>query len=201
MMEGAVPQRFKLSEVMVKAASPRADDYTKWDSDVSGFALVVYASGTKAFAMLYRSRGRQRRFTIGRWPEWSVTAARERARILRREIDAGFDPADERSRAREAVTLPALVDRYCREHLPRLAPRNASDQESMLTKLVLPHWRSKLVVDITPADVERVLDIVAKGRARPSKEGAARRGSNCCGAFPACLPISTWAGARAWPPA
>jgi len=30
--------------------------------------------------------------TIGRWPEWSMTAARERAKELRRAIDKGQDP-------------------------------------------------------------------------------------------------------------
>jgi hypothetical protein len=34
--------------------------------------------------------------TFGRWPEWSVSAARERAKELRREIDAGADPLGQR---------------------------------------------------------------------------------------------------------
>ena len=168
-------ERQKLSEKIVREAVPRADDFQVFDQEVRGFALVVYRSGTRAFALHYRIRGRLRRYTIGRWPEWSVSAARERARLLRREIDAGLDPLAERQEQRAAATVDALVDRYCREHLPRLAPRNASDQASMLRQLVLPQWRGRPVAEITPADVERVLSIVALGRARPSKPSAPSR--------------------------
>ncbi|HQU69645.1 MAG TPA: Arm DNA-binding domain-containing protein [Albidovulum sp.] len=49
-----------------------------------GFAAQVAASGARTFTIDYRHAGRQRRMTIGRWPEWSVTAARERAKEMRR---------------------------------------------------------------------------------------------------------------------
>lgn len=160
----------KLSEAAVKTAEVREDDYVLFDGDVRGFGAVIYASGSRSFVMLYRFRGRQRRVTIGRYPEWSVAAARERARVLRREIDAGIDPAAVKAEARLAPTFADLVDRYEREHLPRLAARNASDQKSMLHKLVMPEWRNRLVEEITLADVERLLDLIAKGRRRPAKE-------------------------------
>ena len=161
-------KRIRLSEKVVKAAKPRADDWQLFDEEVRGLAVVVYPSGSRAFQLSYRIAGRPRRIVIGRWPEWSVVAARERAGLLRREIDAGADPLAERLQARSAPRVADLVERFIAEHLPRLAPRNASDQESMLRQLVLPHWRGRLVEDITPADVERVLAIVAEGRARPS---------------------------------
>ena len=38
--------------------------------------------------------------TIGRWPEWTTVAAREWAKDLRREIDEGVDPLNQRANAR-----------------------------------------------------------------------------------------------------
>ena len=38
-----------------------------------------------------------------------------------------------------------LIDRYVEVHLPNLTPTNASDQKSMLTKLVAPDWGNRLV--------------------------------------------------------
>ena len=78
--------------------------------------------------------------TIGRWPEWSVTAARERAKELRRMIDEGVDPLATREDLREAPRVKDMIDRYIREHLPQLAPVNVSDQTSMLRKIVEPAW-------------------------------------------------------------
>lgn len=162
--------RVKLTEKLVRAAEPRARDYQIFDDEIRGFAAVIYPSGSRAFALSYRHQGRQRRLVIGRWPEWSVVAARERAKFLRREIDAGADPVAEREAAREAPRVSDLISRYKDEHLPRLAPRNASDQKSMLKKLVEPEIGHLLVREVTPAHIDKLLRKIAQGRARPRKE-------------------------------
>jgi integrase len=119
--------------------------------------------------LIYRSSGRQRRLTIGTWPAWSVTTAREEAKRLKREIDKGEDPLDTRQSTRTAPLMKDLIDRIVEEHLPKLETTNASNQKSMLTKLVLPDWRNRLVTDITPTNVDRLLPKIAEGRARPAK--------------------------------
>lgn len=170
-----MPVRVKLTEKFVRTAEPRGSDYQVFDEEVRGFALVVYPSGSRAFALSYRHHGRQRRMVIGRWPEWSVVAARERAKILRREIDAGVDPMAERQEARDAARVSDLIDRYIEEHLPRLAPRNASDQTSMLKKRVEPELGRLLVREVTPSHIDNLLRKVAEGRARPHKESPKRK--------------------------
>ncbi|WIY52432.1 tyrosine-type recombinase/integrase [Devosia sp. YIM 151766] len=169
--------RTRLTEKLVRAAEPRSGDYQIFDNEVLAFALVIYPSGTKAFNLSYRVSGRQRRIVIGRWPDWSVVAARERAKELRRAIDMGADPMDERQQVREAPRISDLIDRYIEEHLPRLAPRNAADQTSMLRNRIEPEWKSRLVEDITPADVEKLLTRIAQGRARPHKANPKRKRS------------------------
>jgi len=62
-----------------------------------------------------------------------------------------------------------MIDRYIREHLPKLSPTNAADQVSMLRKMLEPAWGNRLVTDITKTDVAKFLDVVAEGRPRPSK--------------------------------
>jgi integrase len=130
----------------------------------------VFLSGRKGFILIYRAAGRQRRMTIGTWPSWSVTAARDEAKRLKRDIDRGEDPMDVRTSARHAPTVEELVERYIDEHLPKLSASSAKDQASMLRTLVLPEWRSRKVVDITPTDVDRLLTKVAAGRPRVWKK-------------------------------
>lgn len=144
--------------------------YVLFDEDTPGFGLCVYTTGRKGFVLIYRIAGQQKRFTIGVWPTWSVTAARDEAKRLIREIDRGDDPLDTRKAARGAPTVKELAERFIEEHLPKLAPTNASDQKSMLEKLVLPEWKNRKVADITPTDVDRLLTKIAAGRARPSKK-------------------------------
>ncbi|WP_237561033.1 Arm DNA-binding domain-containing protein, partial [Elioraea sp. Yellowstone] len=63
-----------------------------YDDEVTGFGVFILRSGKRGFFLRYRIAGRERRFTIGAWPTWSVTAAREEAKRLKREVDAGNDP-------------------------------------------------------------------------------------------------------------
>jgi len=180
-----MPKRLRLNEKAVREAPLiKGRDYQVFDTDVRGFAICIYRSGNRAFTLDYRSAGRQRRMTIGRWPEWSTTAARERAKELRREIDAGADPLGEREQGRDAPRFKDLIDRYIEEHLPHLAPTNASDQKSMLRKLVEPDWGNRLVADITSSDVERLLTKIAAGRARPSKAKPNNRARKLQGSKP-----------------
>ncbi|MFD0979972.1 tyrosine-type recombinase/integrase [Tropicimonas aquimaris] len=177
--------RLRLNEKTVRDAEPaEGRDYQVFDSEVRGFAVCIYRSGSRAFTLDYRHAGRQRRMTIGRWPEWTTTAARERAKELRREIDAGEDPLAQREQGREAPRFQDLIDRYVEVHLPNLAPTNASDQRSMLKKLVAPDWGNKLVTEITPYDVEKLLNKIAAGRARPSKAKPNNRARKLQGSKP-----------------
>ncbi|KPQ02787.1 MAG: Site-specific recombinase XerD [Rhodobacteraceae bacterium HLUCCA12] len=163
--------RLRLNEKFLRDAEPRPGlSFQIFDTEVIGFAARVQASGTRSFTLDYRFAGRQRRMTIGRWPEWSVTAARERAKELRRRIDEGQDPLAAKEGLREAPRIKDMIDRYIREHLPKLAPANAGDQISMLKKMVEPAWGNRLVSDITKSDVAKFLDFVAEGRPRPCKQ-------------------------------
>lgn len=162
--------QLKLNEKLVRYAEPiEGRDYLISDSEIAGFALRIYRSGSRSFIFDYRANGRQKRYRIGPWPAWSVSAARERAKELRRMVDAEGDPRSERDQTRTAPRVSDLIERFVAEHLPRLAARSRSDQISMMRKLVEPEWGKRLVTEITKQDAAKFLVEVAKGRPRPHK--------------------------------
>jgi integrase len=177
--------RQKLTEKVLREAVP-ADgrDYQLFDTEVRGFAACIYRGGGRAFTLDYRYAGRQRRMTFGRWPEWGVTAARERAKELRREIDSGGDPLATRGALREAPRVTDLIERYGEVHLPHLAALNAADQRSMMEKFIGPAWGRMLVTEVSAYDVELLLTKVAEGRARPAKAKPNNRARKLQGAKP-----------------
>jgi len=72
-------KRLKLGEKILREAEPVAGkSHQIFDTEILGLAVRVQASGTRAFTIDYRYAGRQRRMTIGRWPEWSVAEASRR---------------------------------------------------------------------------------------------------------------------------
>lgn len=177
--------RQKLTEVVVREAAPvDGRDYQIFDTEVRGFAVCVYRGGGRAFTLDYRYAGRQRRMTFGRWPEWSVSAARTRAKELRRDIDAGGDPLATRGAMREAPRVTDLIARYVEVHLIHLAKLNAADQRSMMEKFIAPAWGRMLVTEVSSYDVELLLNNVADGRARPAKAKPRNRARKLQGAKP-----------------
>lgn len=155
-----------LTERGVKGFEPGPKNIIVYDDEVVGFGCRVTSAGARSFVLTYRIEGRERRITIGAWPDWSVTAGRERAKELKREIDQGRDPLAARSEARSAPIIRDLIDRYVAEHASKLAARSCSDQASMLRKFVEPVWGARKVADITHEDVDKLLADVAKGQPR-----------------------------------
>ena len=127
-----------------------------WDDDpkVKGFGLRAHSGGAKSFFLNYRIDGVERRITIGRYPTWSVTAAREETKALRQRIDRGEDPANEKRERRTAPTVQDLVDRYIRDHLPTITAREHNDQRRMLAEIAGHLGKDRKVADIHFGDIE-----------------------------------------------
>jgi hypothetical protein len=86
---------------------------------VKGFGLRITAAGAKAFVLNYRFEGVERRYTIGRYPGWSVIKARKEAQALRVRIDQGEDPLANRIADRVAPTMRELAKRAVEDHFSK----------------------------------------------------------------------------------
>jgi hypothetical protein len=76
-----------ITQRAVKAAKPPANgNHIHYDDQLRGFGLRVTAANVNSFVLNYSIAGRERRFTIGRWPEWSADAARAEAPQWRGKI-------------------------------------------------------------------------------------------------------------------
>jgi len=161
-------ERPKLSNDVVKnLAAPESGALTVWDADITGFGVRVYAGGARSFFINYRADGRERRHTIGPFPRWSASAARERAKELRKLIDAGHDPAGEKRDRREAPTVQELIDRYIAEHLPTKTEGEVrkNDEKRMLAEIGSRLGKHTKVTDVHDGDVKKMhQDITATGR-------------------------------------
>ncbi len=162
----------KLTEAAVKSAKPPTTGaVTLWDNEVKGFGVRIFApstrrpNGARSFFLNYRVDGIERRYTIGGFPEYTVKAAREKAKELRNEIAVGANPAQNKRVRREAATMDDLVDRYLRDVLPRKAAAGTSrepDEIKMVNLVADLIGRSRKVDDVHLADMEQLHSIVSK---------------------------------------
>ena len=147
----------KINETFVrKAAAPALGQKVHYDGEHLGFGLRVTKAGTKSFILNYHLNKRERRFTIGQSPAWSAAAAREKANALRRLIDQGIDPLEERNERREAPTVNDLWDEYQRVHFPTLSPRSQADQRGMWTNFILPELGVVAVRELSSRRIDRL---------------------------------------------
>ena len=145
----------RLTDVGVrKLAAPATGNAIEWDADVKGFGARVTAAGAKSFVLGYRSAGRKRLYTIGSFPDWTVTAAREQAKSLKRRVDLGDDPMADRRAEREAPTIAALAGRYLAEHATRKSPRSANEDASLLRQLIIPRLGRLRVGSVRRPEIE-----------------------------------------------
>lgn len=146
----------KLTDTIVKnLPSPATGNRIEYDADVKGFGCRVTANGARSFVLNYRTRaGRERRYTIGSFPDWKVAAARAEAADLKKRIDRGEDPMGDVQALRAAPTVADLCERFEAEHLPKTRPATQRDYRAIINNDILPALRNHKVADVTFSDVD-----------------------------------------------
>jgi len=87
-----------------------------WDDQISGLGFRITPNAARAFVLDYYVNGNRRRHTIGRFPDLSVEAARQKAIRLKGRIAEGHDPQAERTNTRHAPTMQQLAEDYLESH-------------------------------------------------------------------------------------
>jgi integrase len=137
---------------------PATGNKITFDTEVTGLGARVTAAGGRSFIFNYRrkSDGVERRYTIGAFPDWSVAAAREEARALRRRVDTGGDPLGEHRAEREAPTVTDLCDRFVSEHVSRKRHSTAMEYRALIENDIKPALGQRKVAAIEFADIDRL---------------------------------------------
>ena len=162
--------RVQITDQFARRAAPEGRSTPIFmDVEVIGFGIQVRPSGRKSFTLDYSFEGRRRRLFIGDYPAWTVAAAREEAKRLKRDIDRGVDPLAIRQERFAAPTVAELAERYLTDHVSKQAKDCVIDITRMMRVHVIPAWGTRKAADITTADVDMLLREIALGRARPHK--------------------------------
>ena len=115
----------------------------------------------KIWSLLYRRKadGKRIRITIGEYPPLSLKLARDEAARLRSEARTGTDPAAERRRKLDALTVSALADKYIEQHAkPR--KRSWRNDRYMLDADILPFIGKLPLAEVTKRDVIKIRDAI-----------------------------------------
>jgi integrase len=154
-----------LTDAAIQRIKPPKEGTTEvFDLGYPGLALRVGHGGSKSFEQFYRSGGKLKRESLGRWPSISLAEARERWRKTREALAKGEAP----SRREGIKDSTRLFERVIEEWIKRDQSDNKQSSQYQVVRTVerdlLPAWRGKRVDEITKPDVIELIDsIVDRG--------------------------------------
>ena len=116
-------------------------DTVFWDSELPGFGVRVYPSGTRMYVVQTRARGKSTRVTVGRHGVLTPEEARRRAALMVARVKAGEDPKPLplAPKPEPGPTVAELAERYRVEHLEvRCKPSTVQTAQTAIRQHILP---------------------------------------------------------------
>ena len=152
-------------EEVEKAKPPASGYYILFDTKDEGFGVRVTAAGTKSFVYNYRVGGEKRRFTIGRWPKWTVAAARDE---IKKKLDPsingrGGDPVREKKARMAEPKLADLSTDYLDQHATiKKREKSVYEDKRMLNHIILPKLGTLRVSAVSKRHVQSLHNSLRK---------------------------------------
>jgi integrase len=153
-----------LTDRTLRALKPKADGSQRelFDADARGLSARCSTSGRVTWCFTYTSPliRKRRRQTIGTYPAWSLADARAWARNLRRTVEAGHDPVEDRRANARRMTVAQLVERY----LAAIEKTHRGHRKvcRSIERDVLPTLGTRAVEDVKRRDIISILDAIAQ---------------------------------------
>jgi integrase len=154
-----------LSDTKLKNLKAKGKPYQL--ADGRGLFIEVMPGGKKTWRLRYRLQGRQEKVTLGEYPAWSLSEARQWCENCRGLVAKGVSPMQAKRDKKAAQKTPDFVkpfaDQWMAEVIERTnrQPRNI---RRVLDKDVFPAIGKKRLGDVTVTDILEITDrIKARG--------------------------------------
>jgi len=145
-----------LTDTAIRNAKPGPKPQRLFDG--GGLYLEVAPSGGKWWRFKYRFGGKEKRFSLGVYPDVSLKDAREKRIEARKLLAAGVDPAAARKSEKaeqqaDAETFELVARQWHEKFTPTWTPGHAARIMTALEKDAFPWIGSKPIRELTPPEV------------------------------------------------
>lgn len=128
-----------------------------FDAKEGGLGLRVSPKGKRAWFFRFRTPDkRQKRESLGAFPDVTLKDARRRAVVRRGEVAEGRWTPPEAGAVEEALTFGAVARQALDLMADTTRPRTVEERERILQKDLLPRWGNRPAEDISRADVAKL---------------------------------------------
>jgi integrase len=150
--------RLRITETYLESVRPPASGRLALrDGNPPGFGVSVTPNGVKSFILDYLIFNRNRRITLGRWPEMTVEQARDAATQARRDVRENRDPLLTKHESRAVRTVHELAADYLTKYAePYKRASSVDDDRTMLASIVRPRIGDYAVAAVTKEHVQKI---------------------------------------------
>jgi integrase len=169
-----------LTDTKIKNTKPKAKTYRIYDE--RSLYLEVSPKGGKWWRFKYRFRDKEKRISLGTYPDVSLSVARERRDDARRLVSEGLDPSEQKKLQRasdqvlSANSFSKVALEWHSKNVPTWSEIHAENIMGRFERDVLPWLGKHPVSEITAPEL---LQVLRRIEGRGAIETAHRVLSNC----------------------
>ncbi|MDE2755504.1 MAG: integrase arm-type DNA-binding domain-containing protein, partial [Acidobacteriota bacterium] len=169
-----------LSDIAIRRARPGNKARKMFDG--RGLYLEVAPRGGKYWRLKYRFAGKEKRLSLGVYPDVSLKEARQGCEDARRLLTREIDPSEHRRalkaarRQQVSNSFEAVAREWFARHRPNWAESHSSRLISHLERDIFPWIGGKPVAGVTPS---QLLEVARRVEQRGALETAHRVLQNC----------------------
>lgn len=173
-----------LTDVIIRNSKPKDKTYKL--SDEKGMYLEISPSGGKWWRLKYRIDGKEKRISLGTYPEVSLKDARDRRDEARKLLAQQIDPSESRKAtkasrvAKNANSFEVVAREWHAKYSANWTQSHGSRLLVRLEKDVFPWLGDRPIADITAPEV---LKVIRRIEDRGALETAHRVQQNCSQVF------------------
>lgn len=147
------------------------------DSEIKGFGVNVFSTGTKSFYYQYGRSHNRKKIVIGKYGTITLEQAREKARELASSVFDKRDPIEEKKSYENSLTLGQWIDEYIeisskrkksilndKLYLSYKKPEKKDKKGLNMPKreYIPTDWKKRPVMAITTNDINRRFEFISK---------------------------------------
>jgi len=173
-----------LTDTVIRNAKPQEKPYKL--ADGGGMYLEVAPSGGKWWRLKYRIDGKEKRISLGTYPDTTLKSARERRDEARKLLAADIDPSENRKAIKttkmglQANSFEAVAREWYTKNVHVWSPSHADKIIRRLERDIFPWLGTQPIATITAPDLLKALRRIEE---RGAIETAHRAQQNCSQVF------------------
>lgn len=141
-----------LTDTIVRKSLPSGKARRLFDGKETGLHLLIQPTGVKLWRYRYKINGKEKRITLGSYPDVSLEIARKKAGEIRELIDGGGDPSAPPVKSSGAFTFGDIAEKFIKWKTEII---KRSDQ-------TIKKYRGRLESDLRPLLLRDITTLAAQ---------------------------------------